>query len=693
MIDLPIIPSAGQNAPSSPVSPINKIIGTLTQGLQNLPIGTTLTGVITQRDANGNTTLSTPKGAITLNTPLLLSLGNQVSFNVLSNAPHLQVQLASINGKPVTRESLPALLGNPQDAKPLMQLTASGNDPTLFKASSGRAENAPPLPAQITSGNSESIQTTIHAPHTGSFIQGKFITILPKALDAIIARAITAGVINSGATIIAQPNTPVMQAAAERSSGQPKGGAAVPPGSTAVFRIIAGSIPTSFPMTTEPAALPVTTAGTPLPQASTPASASQAGSTAALSPQTTPAPTTAAQIIAPHTDGITGAPPTSSAPTGAAPTAPTQGTIPTSAAATQPPSISAALPPTALAPPTITGAPVSTTLGAPPTPLIAALILQPTQPAPQKSIPISTATDSLPLSSPNALQIKGTVIGTELTGEAILKTSLGIVRLPTDLALPKGTELLLELVTITPAQQSLMTANMPLTRRDTVGQLFAHWASLNDMISTLQEQAPDMADKMLKSLIPTTDKQFTASLLNFISSVKDGNVTSWLGMPIIRQLKESGKRETLDKLTQEFTALKNLYSEPSKVNDWQTLIFPLYDGEELHQVHMFVRDHPADEHSENGKDTRFVVEVDTEMLGALQFDGLVHTGHTQKSFDLVVRSREPLPDWMKLDITNLFTEAGEITGMKGGLNFHATPDFPLKPIEDVLAADHSSIIV
>jgi hypothetical protein len=70
-------------------------------------------------------------------------------------------------------------------------------------------------------------------------------------------------------------------------------------------------------------------------------------------------------------------------------------------------------------------------------------------------------------------------------------------------------------------------------------------------------------------------------------------------------------------------------------------------------------------------ETRFVLDVGLSRLGRIQLDGLI--GERDKRLDLIIRSQQPLPGAMRNDIRDIFINAGEITGMKGGLSFQAAP--------------------
>jgi hypothetical protein len=75
-----------------------------------------------------------------------------------------------------------------------------------------------------------------------------------------------------------------------------------------------------------------------------------------------------------------------------------------------------------------------------------------------------------------------------------------------------------------------------------------------------------------------------------------------------------------------------------------------------------------------------MLDVELSRIGPLQIDGLVR----DKRLDLVVRTREALPDEMRHDINRIFSDAGDITGFKGVLTFQAGPKMPPPPLAQVV---------
>jgi len=95
---------------------------------------------------------------------------------------------------------------------------------------------------------------------------------------------------------------------------------------------------------------------------------------------------------------------------------------------------------------------------------------------------------------------------------------------------------------------------------------------------------------------------------------------------------------------------------------------------------MFTRQQQPGEGEEGDENpaTRFVIELELSHLGGLQLDGLVQ----EKRFDLILRSREAIPEPMRQDLTEIMGDSLGSTGFEGSLVFEAGA-FPVRPMEDV----------
>jgi hypothetical protein len=168
-------------------------------------------------------------------------------------------------------------------------------------------------------------------------------------------------------------------------------------------------------------------------------------------------------------------------------------------------------------------------------------------------------------------------------------------------------------------------------------------------------------------------------------------VTRWLGNQASQALKSAGRDSLLSRLAQDFGQLGRLAD--SQGGDWRLFFIPLYDGDQLQQIRLFLRHGGHDQDGGGGQDdedqTRFVIEVEMSHLGDLQLDGLVR----DKRLDLILRSRAPLPDFMRRDIVQIFHETNEITGNRGNISFQSSLEWKAMPIEAPEAAADAGVVV
>lgn len=288
---------------------------------------------------------------------------------------------------------------------------------------------------------------------------------------------------------------------------------------------------------------------------------------------------------------------------------------------------------------------------------------------------------------PTVPLLTGQVIGTEAQGDTVVKTALGIIKLPLETTLPTGSTLTLSLQSLLPAPAA-QNAAVP----QPLPSLLQDWPALKELVTVVQETQKDNAPKILQNMLPAPDKQFGAKLLSFMAAVRTGDLNQWLGPQVTQFLQRTGREKLLDRLTQDITTLRQAFADPNMQlntpaqSNWQTLAFPVYDGQELHQARMFIRhseDQEGQGQQQSSQDARFVVEVELQSVGLLQFDGLVRKQEQKKFFDLQIRSHTSLPKEMQADIFTIFSDALSVTGLKGGLHFQVMPQFPVQPSQEV----------
>lgn len=293
-------------------------------------------------------------------------------------------------------------------------------------------------------------------------------------------------------------------------------------------------------------------------------------------------------------------------------------------------------------------------------------------------LPNNPASPSAPAVSSNPA-FTATVIGQE-GSQAIVKTSLGTLKLASSTPLPQGTTLQLEVVSHT-ATQSLAVKSDALTAilAQRYPQLFTQNASI------FQELASALTTLNIPqtSAIPQlAGNQSAASLLWFLSAFMNNKGERYPPAEIRTQLEAAGRTELLTKLDSAVQSLSARFAEPSP-QGWQSLLFPFYDGEVLHhgELHMRKQKQGADDEKRKKDLIHFIVSVSLERYGDIQLDGMVRRGEERAELSLVVRSKKDLSPQMQQDIRKLFEGSNELTGIGGSIQFHKG-DFPFDPAHE-----------
>ena len=298
------------------------------------------------------------------------------------------------------------------------------------------------------------------------------------------------------------------------------------------------------------------------------------------------------------------------------------------------------------------------------------------------------APGATPGATPGAIQFTGTVTAVTHAGQPVLQTPLGTLTLEIRAPLQTGSRITLELPggALTPSGPGAAGPGPAA-----LGTLAHSWPALEETLRVLQEIAPPgVAAAMLRDAIPQPGSRLASGLLFFLSALSGGDVTRWLGNQASQVLKSAGRDSLLSRLGQDFRQLGRLADHQG--GDWRLFFIPLYDGDQLRQLRLFLR-HGRQDRDGGGQDeeaqTRFVVEVEMSRLGDLQLDGLVR----EKRLDLILRSRAPLPDFMRRDITRIFHETNEITGNRGHIGFQSSLEWKAMPIEAPEVVADAGVVV
>ncbi len=300
-----------------------------------------------------------------------------------------------------------------------------------------------------------------------------------------------------------------------------------------------------------------------------------------------------------------------------------------------------------------------------------------------------------PLSNGN-IQMNARVLDAKPNGEMLVETKIGKILISSNPQIStavKGAILKLELTNFSPPEK----ADIELPSGDQLPpaqQLGHDWPALK----TLAERADELGMPQLTNQLAGIDSAFAGRLAGFINAMKTGDLKAWLGENAYDLLDDGDSGSNLlAKLRGDINNIRDIFNQ--RDNGWQTMLFPVYDGNSLYQARMHVKYLPDEETGQPDKasGTRFIVEVDTSHFGEIQLDGLVRGNMTAKHFDLMVRTHKNLELNIQDDIRNIFSSAGEITGFHGDIEFSTMKEFPVnlfdKMVNSSLAKkiDHKGI--
>ena len=303
--------------------------------------------------------------------------------------------------------------------------------------------------------------------------------------------------------------------------------------------------------------------------------------------------------------------------------------------------------------------------------------------------PSNPAAAAGPGAASGAIRFTGSVTAVTHAGQPVVQTPLGTLTLEIRAPLQAGSQITFELPSGAAAPGRIGGAGPGPTA---LGTLAHSWPALEETLRVLQEIAPPgVAAASLREAVPQVGPRLASGLLFFLSALGVGDVTRWIGNQASQALKGAGRDSLLSRLGQDFGQLGRLADNQS--GDWRLFFIPLYDGDQLRQLRLFLRHGQPEQDGGGGQDdedqTRFVVEVEMSRLGDLQLDGLVR----EKRLDLILRSRAPLPEFMRRDIMKIFHEANEITGYRGKLGFQSSREWKAMPIEAPEAAEAAGVVV
>lgn len=623
---VPIIPASPVN-PVITIQPVTTIPtrsdGGGTNPLASLASGTLVEGFVVNRDAQSNPILRTPLGDLRITSDVFLKTGSEVVFRVDTSQSSL-ARIVTVDGLTPQEYSIQSSRGLTRDTITPSGLQTLGSTAATTAAGTQLAATASQAKAVLQAiilqvqGESE-----LPAPSTPSSpsLAARAFSLAQSAPLPIVSQLAS---LRSGSPLrltlvdVKLPPTPIALSNLPTSSNL--GALLSPPNASSAH-------PLSANLTTNPASQP---AGQPIP---------------AVTAQVVPGqPAVAIAATAPQN---------ATTNTAAAPAPLAQGATPSLAA-------------TAYA--ATTAAPVATAL-----PNVVSRPASPLTPAPASSQPLQPT-------GPH--QLVASVIGHDADGANIVHTAVATLKIYTPQPLPTGTDLLVQVAspsaedgaTTTPLPASpVIPGYAPATPLSQQLGVFAQ------LLSWLNANQPDVA-QTASAHLPTLGPQLTNGLLHFLVGIRNGDVSEIIGKRAL-QLLELSNPDILARVRQQVEQLQaGFLATPSSA--WSLLPIPLFVAGELHTAKFYIHQDLPEEGAagtSGGRGQRFILEIETSQLGALQFDGFVRSADRSKSFDLMVRSSLGLPEEVSMGIRDIFEHSLASAQLKGQIIFQSGSQHFVKP--------------
>jgi hypothetical protein len=245
--------------------------------------------------------------------------------------------------------------------------------------------------------------------------------------------------------------------------------------------------------------------------------------------------------------------------------------------------------------------------------------------------------------------------------------------------LPVGTKIVFDVTAATlPRGGTPLPLPVPAAAPPLAGPAAMHtgWPTLSESIAVLQRSDP-VAAQQLAQAIPDGGPRTAAAVISFVQAMRSGDARQWPGDTNLRALERAGPRgaQLAAALSGEVAELASRTRESGA--EWRAMPVPWNAQGQIDRIALITRREGEGESEgrggKKGGGTRFLIDLNLSRLGAMQFDGMFRT--EARSFDMVLRTKEALPEEMRRDLLGIFGAANGAMGLKGGLTFQVTKKF------------------
>lgn len=231
--------------------------------------------------------------------------------------------------------------------------------------------------------------------------------------------------------------------------------------------------------------------------------------------------------------------------------------------------------------------------------------------------------------------------------------------------LPPGTVIRFELA---PSGRGAESAPAPAGQTQPGLALARDWPSLRELGGLSEELSLHNMSRPLGDAIPQPGPRLAQTMLFFISALRLGDISRWLGPDTMSALRATGRGSLAARLGEDFSQLARTATEGAQ-GDWRAYLLPFHDGERLSQIRFFHRRYGDDGagtgDGDNARGDRFLIDLELSRLGTMQLDGHLKTAR----LDLILRSGAALGLEARRDISAIFHDGCACAGVTGDIRF------------------------
>ncbi|MBM3513850.1 MAG: hypothetical protein FJX59_09055 [Alphaproteobacteria bacterium] len=296
--------------------------------------------------------------------------------------------------------------------------------------------------------------------------------------------------------------------------------------------------------------------------------------------------------------------------------------------------------------------------------------------------------------APAIATVAGTVIASPTPEVPVVRTPVGDIQFSTRANLPVGTQVAFDVtVAVPPRADGAITLPAPTTGAALALSPAVGWPSLTEAVQILSRADPQAATQLTQA-IPDGGPRTAASMMAFAHALRSGDSRAWPGDTALRNLERAGPRgaQLAAEISGEVRELSARVNEAG--GEWRSLPMPWNADGKIDRIALITRREGEREDDERknkggrGGGTRFLINLELSNLGEMQFDGMFRRG--AKSFDLMIRTKDALPQAMVRELPVIFANANSAMGLSGALSFQVVKKFP-DPTQEKTSFDRTGV--